>query len=56
MCEVVDGVRDEFERSKLIKLFGKDAFYQTYAAVVTAYALTISDCSENLQTLNLRNR
>ncbi len=37
VCEIVAEVRDEFERSKLTDLFGREAFFQTPAAVVTAY-------------------
>ena len=37
MCEVVDEVIDEFVRSRLTGLFGKDAFFISPAAVVDAY-------------------
>jgi high affinity sulfate transporter 1 len=37
LCEVVDEVRVEFDRSKLTDLFGGDAFFQTAAAVLIAY-------------------
>lgn len=37
LCSLVDNVREEFDRSKLIELFGRDAFFQTPAAVLTAY-------------------
>lgn len=37
MCEVVDEVLEEFNRSRLTDLFGKDAFFQSPAAVVDAY-------------------
>jgi sulfate permease, SulP family len=37
LCEVVDEVREEFDRSKLTELFGRDAFFLTPAAVLTAY-------------------
>ncbi len=37
LCEVVDAVRGEFDRSKLTDLFGRDAFFQTAAAVLTDY-------------------
>lgn len=36
-CEVVDEVRNEFDRSKLTDLFDKKAFYQTPAAVMSDY-------------------
>jgi MFS superfamily sulfate permease-like transporter len=35
-CEVVDDVMEEFERSGLTERFGRDAFYPTPAAVVSA--------------------
>jgi MFS superfamily sulfate permease-like transporter len=35
--EVVDDVMEEFERSGLTELFGRDAFYPTPAAVLSAY-------------------
>jgi MFS superfamily sulfate permease-like transporter len=38
MCEVVDEVRVEFDRSGLTSLFGADAFFQTPAAVRIAFA------------------
>ncbi len=37
LCDVVDEVRDEFERSKLTALFGEEAFFQTPTAVLNAY-------------------
>src|ERR1039457_379640 len=37
LCEVEDEVSEEFDRSKLTDLFGRDAFFQTLAAVVIAY-------------------
>ena len=37
MCEVVDEVREEFDRSRLTEMFGTAAFFQTPAAVITAY-------------------
>lgn len=37
VCEVVAEVREEFDRSKLTDLFGREAFFQTTAAVVSAY-------------------
>jgi sulfate permease, SulP family len=37
LCEVIDRVRAEFDRSRLTDLFGADAFYETPVAVVTAY-------------------
>ena len=37
ICEVIDEVREELERSELIKLFGEDAFFQTPDAVVNAF-------------------
>ncbi len=36
-CDVVDEVRAELDRSKLTDLFGREAFFQTPAAVVNAY-------------------
>ncbi|RII30403.1 MAG: sodium-independent anion transporter [Geobacter sp.] len=38
MCEVVEEVRQEFDRSRLTDLFGRDAFFQTLGAVVIAYS------------------
>jgi sulfate permease, SulP family len=38
LCDVVDEVRAEFDRSKLTELFGRDAFFQTPVAVMTAYS------------------
>jgi sulfate permease, SulP family len=37
LCDVVDEVRAEFDRSNLTDLFGRDAFFQTPAAVLSAY-------------------
>ena len=37
ICEVIDEVREELDRSGLIKLFGEDAFFQTLDAVVSAF-------------------
>ena len=37
ICEVIDEVREELERSELVKLFGEDAFFQTPDAVVNAF-------------------
>lgn len=37
LCEVVDEVREEFDRSGLTDLFGRDAFFQTTSAVLIAY-------------------
>jgi high affinity sulfate transporter 1 len=37
LCEVIDNVRGEFDRSRLTNLFGEDAFFETPVAVVTAY-------------------
>lgn len=37
MCDVVDEVLEEFGRSGLTDLFGKDAFFQTPAMVVDAF-------------------
>lgn len=37
ICEVVDEVYEEFERSKLTDLFGREAFFQTPSAVMIAY-------------------
>lgn len=42
MCAVVDEVREEFDRSNLTNLIGRDAFFQTPAAVVDAYVKRIS--------------
>ncbi len=36
-CDVVDAVRAEFDRSQLTDLFGRDAFFHTPAAVMSAY-------------------
>jgi high affinity sulfate transporter 1 len=36
-CEVIDEVRQEFDRSGLTDLFGEDAFFETPLAVVTAF-------------------
>jgi high affinity sulfate transporter 1 len=36
-CEVIDEVRQEFDRSGLTDLLGEDAFFETPAAVVTAF-------------------
>jgi SulP family sulfate permease len=36
-CEVVDEVRNEFDRSRLTDLFDMKAFYQTPAAVIDSY-------------------
>jgi sulfate permease, SulP family len=36
-CELVEEVREEFVRSNLIDLFGKDAFFETPNAVLNAY-------------------
>lgn len=38
MCEVVEEVRQEFDRSGLTAIFGEDAFFQTLGAVVLAYS------------------
>jgi len=37
MCEVIDEVRAEFDRSGLTDLFGADGFFETPAAVAAAY-------------------
>ncbi len=37
MCDVVDEVRDELQRSGLVELFGADALYENPAGVVDAY-------------------
>jgi SulP family sulfate permease len=47
LCEVVDEVRGGFDRSKLIELFGRDAFFQTPAAVMIAYGQRNSVDMEN---------
>jgi SulP family sulfate permease len=36
-CELVEGVRLEFDRSNLTGLFGRDAFFETPTAVLNAY-------------------
>ena len=36
-CELVDEVQAEFDRSSLTELFGADAFFRNYAAVLEAY-------------------
>ena len=38
-CELVDEVQEEFDRSQLTDLLGRDAFFPTPAAAVTAYGL-----------------
>lgn len=38
MCDVVAKVLDEFDRSRLTDLLGRDAFFQTPVAVVIAYS------------------
>lgn len=40
LCDVVDEVRAEFDRSNLTDLFGRDAFFQTPTAVLSAYGQT----------------
>jgi high affinity sulfate transporter 1 len=47
LCEVVDAVREEFDRSELTGLFGRDAFFQTAAAVLIAYGQRDPDGAEN---------
>jgi hypothetical protein len=37
LCDVVDEVLEEFDRSGLTDLFGKDAFFLTPATVVEAF-------------------
>jgi MFS superfamily sulfate permease-like transporter len=37
LCDVVDEVRAEFDRSKLTDLVGREAFFQTPVAVMIAY-------------------
>lgn len=37
LCEVIDHVREEFDRSRLSGLFGSDAFFESPAAVVAAF-------------------
>jgi high affinity sulfate transporter 1 len=37
LCEVIDEVYEEFDRSKLIDLFGRDAFFSTPDAVLMAF-------------------
>ncbi len=46
VCEVVDEVRKEFERSRLTDLFGSEVFFQTPAAVVDAYVQSNSEAEE----------
>ena len=36
-CELVEEVQAEFDRSRLTELFGADAFFRSYAAVLEAY-------------------
>jgi MFS superfamily sulfate permease-like transporter len=36
-CELIDLVKAELDRYELTDLFGKDAFYETINAVVSAY-------------------
>jgi sulfate permease, SulP family len=38
-CELVDEVRTEFDRSKLTDMFGREAFFPSPAAVMSAYVL-----------------
>jgi MFS superfamily sulfate permease-like transporter len=47
LCEVIDKVREEFDRSRLTTLFGEDAFFETPVAVAIAYEQRNSrqDCS-----------
>jgi MFS superfamily sulfate permease-like transporter len=47
MCAVVDEVLEEFDRSNLTDLIGRDAFFQTPATVVDAYAKRISVGTRN---------
>jgi hypothetical protein len=37
LCDLVNEVREEFDRSKLTDLFGRDTFFPTPAAVMIAY-------------------
>ena len=37
LCEVIDNVREEFDRSRLTGLLGSDAFFETPLAVVAAF-------------------
>ncbi|HWT80695.1 MAG TPA: hypothetical protein VN648_18060, partial [Candidatus Methylomirabilis sp.] len=37
LCDVVEEVRAELDRSRLTDLFGRDALFHTPAAVMTAY-------------------
>ena len=37
ICEVIDEVREELERSELVKLFAEEAFFQTPDAVISAF-------------------
>jgi len=51
-CEVVDEVREEFDRSKLTGLFGADAFFETPDAVLIAYGEMNSAGTENHRTIS----
>jgi len=37
ICEVIDEVREELERSELVNLLGEEAFFQTPDAVISAF-------------------
>lgn len=46
MCDVVDEVLEEFSRSGLTDLFGKEAFYQTPATVVDGFRESSPDLED----------
>ncbi len=53
-CEVVEEVRNEFDRSKLTDLFGKEAFFQTPDAVMNDYGERYSiSMANNKRRINL---
>lgn len=56
LCDVVDEVRAEFDRSKLTDLFGRDAFFQTPAAVMSAYGKGIPAARRTTHDQNDSNR
>jgi high affinity sulfate transporter 1 len=51
LCEVIDNVRQEFDRSRLTELFGEDAFYETPVAVAIAYKQSNSAGTESPRQL-----
>jgi sulfate permease, SulP family len=47
-CDLVGEVREEFDRSNLTDLFGRDAFFETPNAVLNAYIRRTTDGSSTL--------